>query len=517
MNKKSLVIVLTILFIGVVYRLILSSNGNFIFNMDNARDMVDVREIVALGNLRLIGPTSAIDGFYNGPGWYYLLAIPFVLTGGNPYASILMEILLWAVGGFFLLKLVSRWGMLPTTAVGSIWVASNFILLASQYAFNPNPVIFLTPVLIYLLERYINKNELLVSIFLWLLAGSFLHFEMAAGIFMAPIIMAAIYLINRKLLKQKSFWIGILFYLLTIFPQFLFEIKHGFIMTKAVMTYLTKVSDAGQIFNPLERFRIISNAFYDTILPTFMNFKLFTQVVIILFFTGIFLQLKKGIMKMERLFLLSSLIIIISFLGFLILPITVNRWHLDGVIVAWVLVTGFILKEGLNRGKLGKLGGFGTLVALLVFSSLNIKNYLHDLKLPNNDPASYKNEILSIDYVYQKAAGKNFKVYTYLPSVYDYPYQYLFWWYGIKKYGYTPEDYSYAPNKPAYIRGKESLITGSNPSSSGLIFLIKQPDQEGRRHLWENTFRDMELISSEKVGPNIIEVRKEIRFNDLNH
>ena len=79
MNKT----IIIILIIGIIYRLSLISNGSFLFNMDNARDMVDVREMVVLHKFRLTGPTSAIEGFFNGPGWYYLLAIPFLLSGGG--------------------------------------------------------------------------------------------------------------------------------------------------------------------------------------------------------------------------------------------------------------------------------------------------------------------------------------------------------------------------------------------------------------------------------------------------
>src|SRR3990167_881000 len=140
--------IIIILLIGILYRLVLTANGNFLFNMDNARDMVDVREMVVLHKLRLTGPTSAIEGLSNGPAWYYLLAIPFVLSGGDPYVSILMEIVLWAIGGFFLLKLVSRWGSWLVLPIGAVWVASNYILLTNAYAFNPNPVTLLSPVLV---------------------------------------------------------------------------------------------------------------------------------------------------------------------------------------------------------------------------------------------------------------------------------------------------------------------------------------------------------------------------------
>src|SRR5229473_1050610 len=64
---KTQFLIIFILLIGLVFRLLITSNGNFLFNMDNARDMLDVREMVVLHKLRLIGPTSGIAGIYTGP------------------------------------------------------------------------------------------------------------------------------------------------------------------------------------------------------------------------------------------------------------------------------------------------------------------------------------------------------------------------------------------------------------------------------------------------------------------
>src|SRR3989338_541358 len=103
--------------------------------------MLDVREMIVLGNFRLIGSTTSIEGVYFGPFWYYLLSISFIITGGNPYGPILLEIFLWVVGGYFLLSLVLKYyGKLSFFAVALLWFASNFIVLGTQYAFNPNPV-----------------------------------------------------------------------------------------------------------------------------------------------------------------------------------------------------------------------------------------------------------------------------------------------------------------------------------------------------------------------------------------
>src|SRR5581483_5932999 len=120
--------------------------GNFLFNMDNARDLVDVREIIELHKLRLTGPTSAIEGVYTGPAWYYLLAIPLILSNGDPYSAIIMEIVLWVIGGYFLMRITSRYGLVLMVTSGIIWAVSDYINLLTLYSFNPNPVALLTPV-----------------------------------------------------------------------------------------------------------------------------------------------------------------------------------------------------------------------------------------------------------------------------------------------------------------------------------------------------------------------------------
>ena len=512
MNK----LIFLVLIIGIIYRLILTSDGNFIFNMDNARDMVDVREVVVLGKMRLIGPTSAIDGFYNGPAWYYLLAIPFILSGGNPYASILMEIVLWAIGAYFLFKLVSKWSLPATFFVLTVWVTSNLVLLSTAYAFNPNPVMLLTPLLIYLMAKFIETKKIVYSLSTFTLAALFFHFEMNAGVFLLPVIVLTVILSkNINLLKTKIFILGLLTYFLLLSPQIIFDIKHDFIMAKSVISYLSSAAYMGQVTSPIERVPLMYETFYDAILPTFANFKQFVDIFIALFISLVvmvlfkFIGLLKSDNKKDLVLIISLLIIFVPFLSFIFISVGVSRWHLGAVVAAAVLMGGYILNQLSELSKWGKILAFGLMGTYLIFSVINVKNYLTDSRKPSNDPAVFANELAAVDFVYKKADGKSFKVYSYLPSVIDYPYQYLIWWRGLDKYGYTPEDYAYAPNKPPYIAQKERLETGEQRDSSGLIYLIKQPDETGRRHLWENTFKHLELLSTEKVGPLIIEIRKE--------
>lgn len=491
MNK----IIIFILILGIVYRLFLTSGDNFLFNMDNARDMVDVREMIILKKPRLIGPTSAIEGLFNGPGWYYLLAIPYVLSGGDPYASILMEIILWAIGGFFLLKLISRWGRWLVLPIGIIWVLSNYIVLTNLYAFNPNPIVFLAPLFIYLLVKYLGKGKALYGVFAWFLGGLFFNFEMNFGVFTPLIIILSVMLTNNfKLIKQKWFWIGVGLFVATLLPQIVFDFKHQFIMSKAVLRHLSENSGVG--LNILNRIQVIASSFYNTFLPTMMNHKIFTWVIL-----GFSIPIIYGFFKKEKkdlVVLVSLIFIFVPFLGYLILPVTVNPWHLGGEMTASIMLVAYLLR---------KLPLFSILI--IWFGIVNIINFfVNDFGKPNLDPSLYKNEIAAIDYVYQKAGGRNFKVYTYLPSVYDYPYQYLFWWYGNKKYGYLPAEYAYAPNKPQYIPSQDKFQKKKD-NFSGLVFLIKEPDRNYTRSGWEGNFVKLKRLDQQMVGPLEIEIRRE--------
>jgi hypothetical protein len=49
-----------------------------------------------------------------------------------------------------------------------------------------------------------------------------------------------------------------------------------------------------------------------------------------------------------------------------------------------------------------------------------------------------KGKLDALDVIYQDAEGKPFNVLVYTPPVYTYAYDYLFQWYGAKKYSYVP-------------------------------------------------------------------------------
>ena len=485
-------------------------NGSFLFNMDNGRDMVDVREMVELKKLRLIGPTSAVQGLFNGPIWYYLLAIPYVISNGDPYAAILMEVVFWVIGGIFLFKLVDRFGVWAVVLAGCLWVASNYIYLATLYAFNPNPVVLLTPLLIFLIEKYITSGKFIYGALMFFLSGLFFNFEMNFGIFMPLIILVIVFLSKNKLLRKRSFWLSSLFFVVCLLPQILFDLRHNFLMSKAILEYLSETQN--QNFDLWRKIQPVYKSFYDTLSGTMLNkpFLTFSTALLVMFYSiGFF----KNRLFANTLTTICISFILIPFWMYVFLPVQVNPWHLGAVMVAIIILLIIVLDYLFRAGLVSKLVAFILFISIVFASAVPVIEFFTTERSPNNDVSLFANEISAIDYVYQKAEGKNFKVYTYLPSVYDYPYQYLFWWYGRKTYGYIPGEYVYSPNKPTYIPSQDKF-QGKKDNFSGLVFLIKEPPiQESRKYflrdLWENDFLDMEFISKEMVGPLEIEIRKE--------
>ena len=78
-----------------------------------------------------------------------------------------------------------------------------------------------------------------------------------------------------------------------------------------------------------------------------------------------------------------------------------------------------------------------------------------------------------LDYIYQDAKWKNFSYFAYTPPVYDYIWQYNFWWYGQKKYGFLPKNFQIGV--PLLGIGHQVAPPAEN---EGTFYLIIEPDFE---------------------------------------
>ncbi len=127
------------------------------------------------------------------------------------------------------------------------------------------------------------------------------------------------------------------------------------------------------------------------------------------------------------------------------------------------------------------------------------------------DSSMLYNEISVLDWIYTHNDEDGFNVYTYTDTFYDYPYQYLFWWYGRKKYGFMPCEYSNFPlsHKEVYV---PNYLNYNEPQlgCNRLRFLIIQSDTNGQSNEdWIADFqKSTKLLENITIGSIEVEKRE---------
>lgn len=481
--------------------------NNIYFTMDQANDAVHVRELLVNHHLPLLGPETSIPGVYVGSLWYYFIAIGFGILGGHPFGGVLMLILLNIFTLYLIIHRTSKElsrarGLLIGISLLTSWAFYNI----SRYSFNPFPNFFLSIWGLFWLSDFTrgHKNK-----YLWAAIpfGLFFHTDLAPALPAVFLYVATgfIFMLTRKL-PIKKYLLAMLILLAFITPHITSELSNGFPQTQ---TILKEAHNPGGVFSSLQ-VQNISNNF--SIIVSRSLYRQTPELGLLIF--GILMTLffrkiqSSKVNDFTKHFVALSLILFALSWVFFITNLGWRDWQttfLSPLIFMSVLL---ILTE---------------MPTLIFLPLLLISLYSHIVTFTpvykNNfrasgDQSLLVNEIGAIDWVYAKAAGKGFSSYNYLPSVYDYPYQYLYWWRGLGKYKYLPCEYSSFPGDPkAYMPSPKSFTAPVRDCPSPLRFLIMEPDKnEVTKNQWftaitENTI----LLEETHVGNITIQKRSVVK------
>jgi hypothetical protein len=222
------------------------------------------------------------------------------------------------------------------------------------------------------------------------------------------------------------------------------------------------------------------------------------NAVIVLFGIALILFLSLLVSKKlqtpgDKTWLLSFSFIVFSAIFYLLFSQKLKIWYTLGLSVPIAIFFGGFLNYLFeNRLKLLKPLPIILLILLVYYSIKSQTDYITAVAFkPSNDRSSMQNELAALDWIYQNAEGEGFKVYSYLPSVYDFPYNHLFWWYGNDKYGYQPFETAYLPNQPEYIADVDQLwVNKRDMGANNLIFLVIEEDFDMpvRTEAWMGNF-----------------------------
>jgi hypothetical protein len=497
-----------IIIVGLFLRLNIIRNNNLFFTVDQGRDAIFAREILH-GHLFLKGPETNIRGIFAGPLSDYLFAIGYLVSGGHPVGAVLTLIAInLAATSVLILWLKKYIGPLKALIVGGALQIFWPFFETTLWGFHPFPLVALAIVLLILLTEFLagKKNYYFLGLIPIFLA---FNSEVAGTIsFFIFYLIVGIYGVKKKFISQRKFLL--LDILLPLSGAIFFgrEFIIQSFLNRSGGTLATSGKSAGVVFSGLnisnmasEFMKIIGSV----ILPQqfIIGFVLF--LVIIFVFVG---WLQGQTMQPPRMFVILSFVLTLTSFVFFSSNQGWRSWH-TVYLPPLLFVSALLLLMSLP-----KKFGYIVLAVVIFFQVLHFQKKFVEYQAPNGNPSLLYNQLAVVDWVYSKSPHLGFKVYDYVNTFHDYPYQYLFYWYGLSKYQYLPEEYANYPLSPKeiYVPGYQKYI---EPKRSGerVSFLIIESDTNGEDNRdWINKFREyFDLIESSEIGK--IKVEKYERKN----
>lgn len=475
--------------------------------------MLELRNIVEGKHPTLIGPTTSINGVYLGPFWYYFNVPPFILGSGNPQILVYWTIIWYLLSGLLLFYYLSKTSLTLGFFASSIYLMSEALFYSSRFSWNSNLMPPFTIFYFLILFHYLKKPNYKNSFSLGLISGLSMQIQAAFGILFFPfsLISSFIYKVRPKFLV-----LNFLSFFLTLLPQIFFELRHEFVMSKTFLNEFSgKTAILGQKLTLSQTLYSHFNNFKNTIdgilnLPDKLTIYIILFAIIFLFFKVITKKIDKSL---KDYFIIPFYFLLFTFIFYLLYQYPLKGWFILGLYIPFIFILATFFTEACSK----KMTLF-LLVSIILFASFYNTTTSQSRLIPKSfserstDKSNIRNEIEVIDWVYQKANTKAFKAYNYISAVYDFPYQYLYWWLGEKKYYYHPDTLTYLDNVPEYSPGGNTkfLTKRKVASDQDPIFLIIEEDEmPSRRDGWLGNFQKYCLLESHNFSwPTEVQVRK---------
>ena len=447
---------------------------NIPFSFDHGRDSLAVLDLIKTGTLKFIGPWTSIQGLFFGPLWYYLLAPLYWLLNGNPLAGPLtMQII-----GLITIGLAFKYFGIYEAI---IFASAPIFTIISVSAANPFPM-----VLIGLLILICLKSPASHQFKLGLLIGLGFHFSSALAIFYLLII-PLILLIRKIKLNLKKLIIGLV---IPFIPQILFEIKNNWLEVRSLVSYFA--AGESQQITPGKIEIVTKSIFSELSLAILPDTAWLNYLGLGLLIIGIVNLITKR--KINTFWPEIVLFLLIPTIGFWFLHY--NVWYVYGLLPVIVIAVGRILRTAPKIITYSYLG-------LLIIGAIKIP-------VQQTGAAFLPVKLQALNYIYDQAQDRPFSSYQYLPNIYDYAYQYLYFWQGFKGKA-LPVEFSYKPGEINYVSEKSSLLArlpakqGYGGKAEKIFLIIEKPENVWHYPLqrWLENINYSEIVSKKEFGPEL--------------
>lgn len=358
-----------------------------------------VKDILVDGHLRLIGQLTSIDGIFVGPLFYYVLVPFYALFNLNPLAATIPATLIGLLTIFSFYFCLSRIYSKEVGAVAAFLYAISITnAFFDRWVVPTQPTILWSIWYLYLNLELARGNFRVLPIF-GILLGLIWHIHIALIPLMALIPIAILlskrkFVITKKDLVKKLF-LSVLVFVILMLPFVLFEARHGYQQTFALINSITEDRKEPQGFYRLQE--ILKHAAG----PISGNLVLYLQVdkyikwiplVVLL----LFLSFKKILARRDLIIFIGWIFLVI--LGQFISKRNLTEYYFSNLTP--IFITLFSLFLGYFYLK-ARVVIFIFLGLFFIINFINLVN----LKEPSNGFIKQK-ELVS--FISKDARGKNF-------------------------------------------------------------------------------------------------------------
>ena len=502
----SIVITIAIFLLSFLLRAKMILLGDFFFLSDQARDLILVKDIVINHKLTLIGARAGLGGLFHGPLWIYMLALPFLLTNGNPLFIatffIIVSLAIVFLGYYLGLRLFGKSGgfLLALFLAGSSTLYQTVPYTSNAQMMPLILIFYLFFLLLFIRHKERFFNFLSAAFF----AGLGFQFEAAFSIFLLPFLFITAFVINnRKIFQFKRILLTIFIFVTPLFSHILFDLRHNFLMTRSMISLFSRPEGIKPIkgyerysdlaFRVGDRFISLLESF-KTFLPTSSSNLHFLFLAIFIFSFLVFIKdfLKKRIDKEYLTILFFPLFIYTAYI-FYPLPVW-GHYTLSMPVIIAVLFLLAIKK--IQPFLLGKIL-VSLFLLLYIRAVLNIV-YLQYFKSKTYKPTSdgsFVNQLKVVDSIFADSKGEKFSYFVYNSQVFTYGMDYLMWYRGSKTYSFIP----------------------SSEKKKGLMYLVMYPnnnDKSAHDYWVKHVVKTEAPILNKKIYNGEIAVEKRLISTD---
>lgn len=431
-------IIFLLLGLGAVLR-VYRINELLGFWYDQGRDALVVWDLIHKGKFFLIGPTTGLAGVFRGPWYYYLIAPFYYLGGGNPAVPAAFLALSTVLGIYILYKIARKYfGEMTAFLFTFISSLSFYFLGSSRWLSNPTPMYLISALYLWGMVKVVEGKKwgwFVVT----LMSGMAMQFGSAAEIFYLPAAIVFAFLNKKYFPRPGTILVSAAVFTVPFLPQILFDLRHGGIITGAVIdNFFNNGAGGAVIWKDFLPHRL--SLYYDIFASKIFEGKtLYAAPFLAAGAAGFAVNRKKAIKN--PVFKALLILVLAPFLGLIFFKGNYGNlydYYFTGYYYPIILLFSFLICSITPK----VLRNLIIIVFAVLFLNRNIPLSFAFVAsgVDGGTTIFLGNQIKAIDYIYKDSGGKPFNVDEYVPPVIPYAYDYLFRWLGETKYPSPPAE-----------------------------------------------------------------------------